>query len=135
MAELNVHEIPYEMKQESVSYANTEPEHTPERPEVVVIPLSPARKLNRITRMEKIIAAAMVGVLIVLGLLMINLRTTISQVEQDISVLQQDVTSKEAQALQLEQEKNELSKSERIQKIAEDEGLSINSDNLRKVKK
>jgi cell division protein FtsL len=33
----------------------------------------------------------------------------------------------------LEQEKNELSKTERIQKIAEDNGLSIDDGNLRKV--
>jgi cell division protein FtsL len=85
--------------------------------------------------MEKVISLSLLVTFIVLGLLMISLRTTISQVEHSISILQDDVTTNEAEILQLEQEKNELSKSERIQKIAEEEGLSINSDNLRKVKK
>ncbi|EOT27991.1 cell division protein FtsL [Enterococcus saccharolyticus] len=130
MAELNAHhEVPYE------EHPNHEPSHTPERPEVVVVPLSPARKLSRITSMEKVISLSLLVALIALGVLMISLRTTISQVEHDVSILQDDVTTNEAEILQLEQEKNELSKSERIQKIAEEEGLSINSDNLRKVKK
>ncbi|HPI99836.1 MAG TPA: cell division protein FtsL [Enterococcus sp.] len=130
MAELNAHhEVPYE------EHPSNKPSHTPERPEVVVVPLSPARKLSRISTMEKVISLSLLVTFIALGLLMISLRTTISQVEHSISILQDDVTTNEAEILQLEQEKNELSKSERIQKIAEEEGLSINSDNLRKVKK
>jgi cell division protein FtsL len=48
-------------------------------------------------------------------------------------LIQSDITEKTTQAEQLEQEKNELSKTERIQKIAEDNGLSIDDGNLRKV--
>jgi cell division protein FtsL len=135
MAELKITDIPYEVEEETISSINNEPAYTPERPNVVVVPLSPARKLNRITRIEKIITASLVGVLIILGLSMISLRTNISQLENDISILQNEVTTNEAEIVQLEQERNELSRNERIQQIAEDKGLSVNSDNLRKVKK
>ena len=68
-----------------------------------------------------------------LAILTINIRTTISQVEHDISLIQSDINEKNSQAEQLEQERNELSKTERIKKVAEDNGLSIDDDNLRKV--
>ena len=40
----------------------------------------------------------------------------------------------EKEITRLQQEKNELSKADRIKQIAEKLGLSINDDNLRKVK-
>ncbi|MGX7195599.1 cell division protein FtsL [Enterococcus olivae] len=135
MAELKVHEIPYDIEEEAIQPVASEHSHTPERPEVVVVPLSPSRKLNRISKMEKWLTLVLIAALIGLGLVMINLRTTISKVEQDISIIQDGVTKNEAEILQLEQEKSELSKSERIREIAEEKGLTITSDNLRKVKK
>lgn len=136
MAELKAHEFPYEMEEEIVIEAvKPQPSPTTDRPEVVVVPLSPSRKLARISKLEKMIVGAMILLLIILSVTMISLRTTISKVEQDISLIQEGVTKSEAEILQLEQEKNELSKSERIKKIAEEQGLSITSDNLRKVKK
>ena len=42
--------------------------------------------------------------------------------------------AKEKTATQLQQEKSELSRSDRLKEIAEKAGLSINDDNLRKVK-
>ncbi len=44
------------------------------------------------------------------------------------------ITQKNQEKTSLVQEKNELSRTERIKKIAEEKGLSINDDNLRKVK-
>ncbi len=132
MAELKA---PYAADQSTTQRENPEPSPAPKRPEIVVVPISPARKLSRISGIEKIIAAVLVVSIVALSIAMINLRTTINRVEHDISVLQEKVTENEAATLQLEQERNELSKSERIQKIAEEEGLSIDSDNLRKVKK
>jgi cell division protein FtsL len=133
MAELKFQEYSYENEEYSQS-VELQALQTPKRPEVVTVPLSPTRKLKRISNLEKIITYACLALLVVLGVVMINIRMTVSKVEQEISIIQDGVTQNEGTILQLEQEKNELSKSERIKKIADDQGLSITSDNLRKVK-
>jgi len=119
-------------------YAHSEPTieqlpSEPERPEVIRVPASPARRLKSISNLEKLIAAFVIIAVLTLAILTINIRTTISQVEHDISLIQSDINEKNSQAEQLEQERNELSKTERIKKVAEDNGLSIDDDNLRKV--
>ncbi|HLQ39482.1 MAG TPA: cell division protein FtsL [Tetragenococcus sp.] len=135
MAELKAQNLPYEIENETMQeQTNIQPTDTPSRPDVVVVPLSPSRKLEKVSRLEKIVVAALLIVLIALALLTISLRTTISEVEQNVSTKQEQVNQKETEAARLEQEKNELSKSERIQKIAEKKGLKIESENLRKVK-
>ncbi len=135
MAELKAQNASYEMEDEfSQEQTNTQPSDTPNRPDVEVVPLSPTRKLEKISHLEKFLVAILVTALIGLGLLTISLRTTISEVEQDVSSLQENVSQGQAEVTRLQQEKNELTKSERIQKIAEDKGLSIDSEHLRKVK-
>ena len=89
--------------------------------------------LNRQLKNCLLIPAFVIISVLTLAILTINIRTNISQVEHDISLIQSDINEKTTQAEQLEQEKNELSKTERIQKIAEDNGLSIDDGNLRKV--
>ena len=133
MAELKFQEYSYENEEYSQS-VELQALQTPERPEVVAVPLSPARKLTRISKIEKMITYACLTLLVVLSVVMISVRMTVSKVEQEISIIQDGVTQNKDTILQLEQEKNELSKSERIKKIADDQGLSITSDNLRKVK-
>ncbi|AYW48191.1 cell division protein FtsL [Tetragenococcus osmophilus] len=135
MAELKAQDASYEMEEElPQEEMETQPSDTPNRPDVVVVPLSPSRKLAKISRLEKALVTGLLVALVGLGLLTISLRTSISEVEQDVSSLQENVNQGEAEVTRLQQEKNELSKSERIQKIAEDQGLSIDSDHLRKVK-
>ena len=125
-------------RSEQEFYAHSEPTieqlpSEPERPEVIRVPASPARRLKSISNLEKLIAAFVIIAVLTLAILTINIRTTISQVEHDISLIQSDINEKNSQAEQLEQERNELSKTERIKKVAEDNGLSIDDDNLRKV--
>lgn len=138
MAELKVHDYefrePLELQPMEHSEPTTEKLPTdPQRPEVIRVPASPARRLKSISTLEKLIAAFVIISVLTLAILTINIRTNISQVEHDISLIQSDINEKTTQAEQLEQEKNELSKTERIQKIAEDNGLSIDDGNLRKV--
>lgn len=138
MAELKVHDYefrePLESQPMEHSESTTEKLPTdPKRPEVIRVPASPARRLKSISTLEKLIAAFVIISVLTLAILTINIRTNISQVEHDISLIQSDINEKTTQAEQLEQEKNELSKTERIQKIAEDNGLSIDDGNLRKV--
>ncbi|MDN6640248.1 MAG: cell division protein FtsL [Tetragenococcus sp.] len=135
MAEQKAQDASYEMEEEvSPEQIDTQPSDTPSRPDVVTVPLSPSRKLEKISRLEKALVAFFLTALVGLGLLTISLRTSISEVEQDVSSLQENVNQGKAQVTRLQQEKNELSKSERIQEIAEDQGLSIDSEHLRKVK-
>lgn len=136
VAELKMEDYSYEIEDEMNNQMSfEESSYSPERPEVIVVPLSPARHLQRISKMEKMIAFVLLVALVGTGVLMINLRTSITQVEQDISVIQGEVSAGNSEILRLEQEKAELSKSERIRKIAEEKGLTIQSENLRKVKK
>lgn len=135
MAELKFEEYTYQVDESSEQMIQqTESFYTPERPEVVVVPLSPARRLKRISKLEKAIAVGLIFATLVISLFMIHLRTSITQIEHNISIIQSDVSTEKEKKLQLEQEKSELSKSERIRKIAEEKGLTIHSDNLRKVK-
>ena len=135
MAELKFEEYTYQVDESSEQMSQqAESFYTPERPEVVVVPLSPARRLKRISKLEKAIAVGLIFATLVISLFMIHLRTSITQIEHNISIIQSDVSTEKEKKLQLEQEKSELSKSERIRKIAEEKGLTIHSDNLRKVK-
>ena len=138
MAELKVHDYEFREPLESQPLDHSEPRTEklptdPQRPDVIRVPASPARRLKSISTLEKLIAAFVIIAVLTLAILTINIRTNISQVEHDISLIQSDISEKTTQAEQLEQEKNELSKTERIQKIAEDNGLSIDDGNLRKV--
>lgn len=135
MAELKFEDYTYQVDESSETMTQqTGALYTPERPEVVVVPLSPNRRLKRISKLEKVIVAALVVATLVFSLFMIHLRTSITQIEHNISIIESDVAVEKEKKLQLEQEKSELSKSERIRKIAEEKGLTIQSDNLRKVK-
>ncbi len=135
MAELKFEDYTYQVDESSETMTQQiEALYAPERPEVVVVPLSPNRRLKRISKLEKVIVAILVVATLVFGLFMIHLRTSITQIEHNISIIESDVAVEKENKLQLEQEKSELSKSERIRKIAEEKGLTIQSDNLRKVK-
>ena len=95
---------------------------------------SAANKLKRISLVEKVIAVSILLFVVVVALGMIYIRTSINQMEHDISIVEKEITVNEKEITRLQQEKNELSKADRIKQIAEKLGLSINDDNLRKVK-
>lgn len=97
-------------------------------------PMSPARHLKRLSKLERFLLSFVLIAIIGLSILTIQLRTTITQVENEISSIQSQTTEQESKAKELELEKNELSRTDRIKKIAEDNDLAINDDNLRTVK-
>ena len=99
MAELKVHDYEFEETSEQEFYAHSEPTieqlpSEPERPEVIRVPASPARRLKSISNLEKLIAAFVIIAVLTLAILTINIRTTISQVEHDISLIQSDIKEK-----------------------------------------
>lgn len=102
--------------------------------EPIKIASSPAKRLKKISKLEKFFVAMLGLMMIATALFTIQVRNTISKTENEISALQADIVKKEEEANRLEQEKSELSRSDRIKKIADDEGLTVNDENLRKVK-
>ena len=104
------------------------------RPAIKVVGDSASNKLARISLVEKMIAVSILLFVVFVALVMIYVRTSINQMEHDISIVENEITVNEKEITRLQQEKNELSKADRIKQIAEKLGLSINDDNLRKVK-
>lgn len=100
-----------------------------------VIPLQcRAKQLKQISAIEKIAVVSLTISVVSLCVLIVMLRTNISGVENEITFIQTKIKEKSEEKESLEQEKSELLRTERIKQIAEEKGLSINDDNLRKVK-
>lgn len=116
-------------------YAQEHEQQSIKEPEPVTTILhSPADRLKRVTRLEKGIVLGMLLLLIGTAIIMVNFRNEISKTQNEITSIQAKIDQNEKQATQLQQEKNELSRSERLKKVAEKAGLTIDDDNLRKVK-
>lgn len=95
----------------------------------------PSKKNKTITLFERVIVGLVIVSFLGLAVLTVKLTTTISQAEQEIISIQRDIEVKTDEAAKLEQEKSELSRTERITKAAEDAGLEIKDENIRNVKK
>jgi cell division protein FtsL len=100
----------------------------------VNLPQSPKRKLRNISLMEKTIGFLLLVAIIGIAVLTIQIRTSITQMTNQITQTQTTIQEKEETALKLEQQKNELSKADRIKEIAKKQGLSDHLENIRKVK-
>ncbi|MDA9472879.1 cell division protein FtsL [Enterococcus sp. 5H] len=111
------------------------PENEPRKVQKNVnLPQSPKRKLRNISLLEKTIGFLLLVAIIGIAILTIQVRTSITQMTNEITETQATIQQKEESALKLEQQKNELSKADRIKEIAKNKGLSDNIDNTRKVK-
>ncbi|MBM7689506.1 cell division protein FtsL [Enterococcus ureilyticus] len=110
------------------------PEHEPKVQRNVDLPQSPKRKLRNISLLEKTIGFLLLVAIIGIAILTIQVRTSITQMTNEITETQAIIQEKEESALKLEQQKNELSKADRIKEVAKNRGLSDNLDNIRKVK-
>ncbi|EOH78997.1 cell division protein FtsL [Enterococcus malodoratus] len=125
MAELkNNQQLQFDSQQEEIH-------QTPDSFKVFV---SPGDRLKKITRVEKFAVLAFLVMLVGLSIVMVNYRNEISKTQNEITSIQTDIDAKEKTATQLQQEKSELSRSDRLKEVAEKAGLSINDANLRKVK-
>lgn len=132
MAEVKIQE--YDYHYETDPNEELPVQTPPKRPDIIRIPASPARRLKRVSRLEKIIGSALVVSMIALAVLTIYVRTDISQLEHDITQIEAETSQQKEEKVRLDQEKAELSKTERIKEIAEKQGLKIKDDNLRTVK-
>lgn len=90
-------------------------------------------KLAKISLSEKILVGVLILVLLFFAVLTVQVSTKITRVSENITAIQQNTEVNKEAISQLEQEKNELSRAERIKKIAEEAGLTANDDNVRNV--
>jgi len=98
------------------------------------LPQSPKRKLRNISLLEKTLGFLLLVAIIGIAILTIQVRTSITQMTNEITETQAAIKEKDESALKLEQQKNELSKADRIKEIAKNKSLTDNIDNIRKVK-
>ncbi|WP_207694511.1 cell division protein FtsL [Enterococcus sp. DIV0212c] len=112
----------------------TGPEKEPKVQKNIGLPQSPKRKLRNISLLEKTIGFLLLVAIIGIAVLTIQVRTSITQMTNVITETQTTIQEKEESALKLEQQKNELSKADRIKEVAKNKGLSDNLENIRKVK-
>lgn len=131
MAELKkLNELPYDYipveSPEEVTIEDQQP--------AIDYPVSPAKRLKHVSLLEKGMVAFLVVAAVILSVVTIQVRTSISKTEKEITSIQAELLTKEADTTRLQQEKSELSRTDRLKEIAEKAGLSVNDDNLRKVK-
>lgn len=105
MAELKAHDYGYTEPLIEQPQPNKSAQTPPERPEIIEVPHSPARRLKRISKLEKLIGAILFAAIIGLAVLTIYVRTDISQLEHDVSLIQAETTQQNEETTRLEQEK------------------------------
>ena len=115
MAELKkVQEYPYDLPE----VVDQPEQQLPDSNQEIVRPQSPAKRLKHISVLEKLAVVSIIFSVIALCVLTVMLRTNISGVEKAITTIQTEITQKNQEKTSLVQEKNELSRTERIKKIA-----------------
>ncbi|MGX7198909.1 cell division protein FtsL [Enterococcus nangangensis] len=109
-----------------------EPVTTPEvQIEIVEFP---KKKLRHITFLEKAVATLVIVGTLALAFSTIYLRNEITKVQENITTVQTSINQRTTNIDQLQQEKTELSRADRIKEIAEKLGLTLKEDNIRNVK-
>ncbi|MDO4680383.1 MAG: cell division protein FtsL [Aerococcus sp.] len=68
-------------------------------------------------------------------MLLISMKASLAQEEYDMRQIEQQTLEVKSDKTHAEQEINELSNYDRVMKIAEENGLTMNEDNIRNVKK
>ncbi|MFV8115336.1 cell division protein FtsL [Streptococcus hyovaginalis] len=91
------------------------------------------KRIRTFTRIEKAFYGAIVFTAIFMAISIIYLQSRNLQVQQEIIRLNSDISGAQTDLNDAKQEVNELSRYERIAKIAKDAGLSIQNDNIQNV--
>jgi len=96
--------------------------------------LVPKRKLDKVSKLEKLVVALFIVTFVVLSVATVQLSTAINQEEKTITAIQQEVSADKEIIEQLEQEKNELSRKDRVNKIAEEADVKHREENIRNIR-
>ncbi|MBF0845298.1 cell division protein FtsL, partial [Streptococcus danieliae] len=83
-----------------------------------------------LTNLEKIFYGTIVVTTVIVAITTIFLQTQMLQVERDLATLNSQVESKETEITEAKQRVNELSRYDRFQKLADEQGMTVKNDNL-----
>lgn len=83
-----------------------------------------------LTNLEKIFYGTIVATTVIVAITTIFLQTQMLQVERDLATLNSQVKSKETEITEAKQRVNELSRYDRFQKLADEQGMTVKNDNL-----
>ena len=103
-----------ELKNNQPFQFDSQQEEIHQTPDSFKVFVSPGDRLKKITRVEKFAVLAFLVMLIGLSVVMVNYRNEISKTQNEITSIQTDIDAKEKTATQLQQEKSELSRSDRL---------------------
>ena len=93
----------------------------------------PVSRLKRITKIEKLLVLALIVFFVVLSALTVQISNRVAQYEREISSIESKNGEIRQSVSELEQEKTELSRVDRLNKIAKQAGLSKHDDKIRNV--
>lgn len=113
---------------------HTTPSEQEERLRETVPYLVPQSKLKKVSKLEKIVFCAIVATFLFLSIATIKMTTAINREQEAITSVQQEINTSKGVVDKLEQEKNELLRSDRIKEIAEKADIKMRDDNIRKIK-
>lgn len=126
-------EIVAEPKKEDVSLPQKTAPKITLPPEIVVNP-SILKKLQRVSKQEKIMFSSLVILTLIISFLIMNMGNKITQTrENTIEIGRKNQVMKE-NIEQLNQEKSELSSAKKVKEVAQKKGLTLKEDNVRNVK-
>ncbi|EHJ53309.1 cell division protein FtsL [Streptococcus macacae] len=91
------------------------------------------KRIRTFSRLEKAFYGAIIITAVTLAVSIIYLQSRNLQVQQEISRLNSQINDKETEYNNAKQEVNELSRYDRISKIAQKAGLTVQKDNIKKV--
>lgn len=92
-----------------------------------------ARRVHRFTRLELAFYGSIILTAIVLSVATIYLQSRNQQVQQQVNSLNTDISETQTRYENAKQQVNELTAYDRIQQIAQNAGLTISNDNIKKV--
>ena len=96
--------------------------------------LVPQSKLKKVSKLEKIVFCAFIATFLFLSIATIKMTTAINREEEAITAVQKEINASQKSIDKLEQEKNELLRSDRVKEIAEKADIELREDNIRKIK-
>lgn len=95
----------------------------------------PLSRLEHITKIEKLLVTTLVVFFVVLSAVTVQISNRVSQYEKEISSIQSKNAEVKQSVLELEQEKTELSRVDKLNEVAKQAGLKKHEDSIRNVTK
>ena len=90
-------------------------------------------RIRRFTRVEKAFYGSIVLTGIILAVSIIFIQTRILQVQSDLTNLNMELKTKETELEDIRQEVNELTRYERLSKLASSQGMTLQKENRKVV--